>query len=123
MLAYLTLGSNNKEKALVFYDAVLGEMGAKRLFANDRLQFYGTGPGAPMLGIGAPYDGSAASVGNGVMPALAVADKAMVDKVYNKAIELGATCEGEPGQRMPTFYGAYFRDPDGNKICVCKLGA
>ena len=45
MLAYVTLGTNNKEKALAFYDAVLGEMGAKRFFANDRLQFYGVGPG------------------------------------------------------------------------------
>jgi len=51
MLAYLTLGSNNKDKAIEFYDAVLGEMGAKRVFANERLQFYGTGPGAPMLAV------------------------------------------------------------------------
>jgi predicted lactoylglutathione lyase len=56
------------------------------------------------------------------MPAIAAPDAATVDKVYNKAIELGAQDEGAPGQRMPTFYGAYFRDPDGNKICVCKLG-
>ncbi len=122
MLAYVTLGTNNKEKATAFYDAVLGEMGAKRLFANERLQFYGTSPGAPMLGIGDPYDKAAASCGNGVMPALACASKEVVDKVYAKAISLGATDEGAPGSRMPTFYGAYFRDPDGNKICVCKLG-
>jgi catechol 2,3-dioxygenase-like lactoylglutathione lyase family enzyme len=122
MLAYVTLGTNDKDKALAFYDAVLGEMGAKRFFANDRLQFWGVAPGQPMIAIGAPYDASTASVGNGVMPALACADRAMVDKVYNKAIELGATDEGAPGARMPTFYGAYFRDPDGNKICVCKLG-
>jgi catechol 2,3-dioxygenase-like lactoylglutathione lyase family enzyme len=122
MLAYVTLGTNNKEKALAFYDAVLGEMGAKRFFANDRLQFYGVAPGQPMIGIGDPFDQQAASCGNGVMPALACADAATVDRVYNKAIELGAKDEGAPGNRMPTFYGAYFRDPDGNKICVCKLG-
>jgi catechol 2,3-dioxygenase-like lactoylglutathione lyase family enzyme len=122
MLAYVTLGTNDKEKALAFYDAVLGEMGAKRFFANDRLQFYGVGPGQPMLAIGDPFDKDAASCGNGVMPALAAADNATVDKVYNKAIALGAVDEGAPGNRMPTFYGAYFRDPDGNKICVCKLG-
>ena len=122
MLAYITLGTNNKEKALAFYDAVLGEMGAKRFFANDRLQFYGVGPGKPMIAIGDPWDKGEATVGNGVMPALAVDDRAMVDKVYAKAMELGAPSEGEPGERMPTFYGAYFRDPDGNKICVCKLG-
>lgn len=122
MLAYVTLGTNNKDKALAFYDAVLGEMGAKRFFANERLQFYGVGPGQPMLGIGDAYDQKVATVGNGVMPALACASKEVVDKVYAKAISMGATDEGAPGNRMPTFYGAYFRDPDGNKICVCKLG-
>jgi catechol 2,3-dioxygenase-like lactoylglutathione lyase family enzyme len=122
MLAYVTLGTNNKDKALAFYDAVLGEMGAKRFFANERLQFYGVGPGQPMLGIGDAYDKNAATVGNGVMPALACASAEVVDKVYAKAIAMGATDEGAPGNRMPTFYGAYFRDPDGNKICVCKLG-
>lgn len=122
MLAYVTLGSNNKEKALAFYDAVLGEMGARRIFNNDRLQFYGVAPGQPMLAIGEPWDKAAATCGNGVMPALAATDKETVDRVYRKAIEMGAQDEGEPGNRMPTFYGAYFRDPDGNKICVCKLG-
>ena len=122
MLAYVTLGTNDKEKALAFYDAVLGEMGAKRFFANDRLQFYGVGPGQPMIGIGDPFDKEAATVGNGVMPALGCKDTETVDRAYKKALEMGGTCEGEPGQRMPTFYGAYFRDPDGNKICVCKLG-
>ena len=120
MLSYVTLGSNNKEKAVEFYDAVLGELGAKRVFANDRLEFYSNG--GPMIAIGAPYDGDQASVGNGVMPALSAPDNETVDRVYKKAIEMGAKCEGEPGNRLPTFYGAYFRDPDGNKICVCKLG-
>lgn len=122
MLAYVTLGSNNVEKALEFYDALMPELGAKRFFDNGRLYFYGTEMGKPMFAIGGPYDEGSASCGNGVMPALAAPDHATVDKVYNKAIELGATDEGAPGNRMPTFYGAYFRDPDGNKICVCKLG-
>ena len=56
------------------------------------------------------------------MPAIAAPDTETVDRVYAKAIELGAQDEGAPGKRMPTFYGAYFRDPDGHKICVCKLG-
>ena len=122
MLAYVTLGSNNTDKAVEFYDAVLGEMGAKRFFDNGRMYFYGTAPGQPMLAIGGPYDEAEATCGNGVMPALGVADTETVDRVYAKAMELGAPSEGEPGQRMPTFYGAYFRDPDGHKICVCKLG-
>ena len=122
MLAYVTLGSNNIEAALNFYDAVLAELGAKRFFDNGRLYFYGQQPGQPMLAIGGPYDEQAATSGNGVMPALAAPDHETVDRVYKKALESGAQDEGAPANRMPTFYGAYFRDPDGNKICVCKLG-
>lgn len=122
MLAYVTLGSNDIPKALEFYDALFAELGAKRLFDNDRLYFYGTGPGQPMVAVGGPYDEKAASCGNGVMAALSAPDKETVDKVYAKAMELGAVDEGGPGQRMPIFYGGYFRDPDGNKLCVCKLG-
>lgn len=122
MLAYVTLGSNDTERALKFYDVVLAELGAKRFFDNGRLYFYGTEPGHAMLAIGGPYDEASASCGNGIMPAIAAPDNESVDRVYAKAIELGAPSEGEPGQRMPTFYGAYFRDPDGHKICICKLG-
>ncbi len=122
MLAYVTLGSNDTDKALAFYDALMPELGAQRFFDNGRLYFYGTAPGQPMLAIGGPYDEGSATCGNGVMPALAAPDKETVDRVYAKAMELGAPSDGEPGQRMPTFYGAYFRDPDGHKICICKLG-
>ena len=122
MLAYVTLGSNDTPKAIAFYDAVLAPLGAKRIFDNERLYFYGTGPAAPMFAIGGTFDEQAATCGNGVMPALAAPDREAVNKVHAKAIELGATCEGEPGERMPTFYGAYFRDLDGHKICICKLG-
>ena len=122
MLAYVTLGSNNIEKAREFYAAVLGEMGAKELFNNDRLYFYDKGPGQPMIAIGGPYDEQSASCGNGVMPALSCESNDQVGTVYKKAISLGAKDEGAPGERVPGFYGAYFRDPDGNKICVCKMG-
>jgi len=123
MLAYVTLGSNNTEKALEFYDAFMPVMGAKRLFDNGRLYFYGTGPGAPMLAIGGPYDEADATCGNGVMPALACDSREKVQEAYAKAIELGATDDGEPGERVPgRFYGAYFRDPDGHKICLAKFG-
>jgi len=123
MLAYVTLGSNDIPKALEFYDGFMSVLGAKRLFDNGRLYFYGTGPGAPMLAIGGPYDGEPASCGNGVMPALACESREKVDEAYKKAIELGATGDGEPGERVPgVFYGAYFRDPDGHKICIAKMG-
>ena len=122
MLAYVTLGSNDTDKAVAFYDKFMPTIGAKRLFDNDRLYFYGTGPGTPMLAIGGPYDEQSATCGNGVMPALACPDQDTVDKAHAKALELGATDDGAPGQRVPGFYGAYFRDPDGHKICICKLG-
>ena len=122
MLAYVTLGSNDIEKSLAFYDGLMPELGAKRLFDNGRLYFYGAGPGQPMLAVGGPYDEQAATCGNGVMPALAVADTEAVDQAHAKALELGAVDDGQPGERVPGFYGAYFRDPDGHKICICKLG-
>ena len=116
MLAYTTIGANNKDEALAFYDAIFGELGAQRVFNNDRLQFWSNGNG-PMIGVGTPFEQEeAAAGGNGAMLALSAPDTDTVDRVYKKALELGATCEGEPGHRMPTFYGAYFRDKDGNKL-------
>lgn len=122
MLAYVTLGTNNSENAIAFYDAVLAEVGAKRVFDNGRLYFYSRGPDQPMLAIGTPYDEQTATNGNGVMPAIVCPDRETVDRGYKKALEMGATDEGEPGERIPNvFYGAYFRDTDGNKICLCKM--
>lgn len=123
MLAYVTIGSNDIPKSLEFYDAFLTEFGAKRLFDNQRLYFYGTGPGAPMIAVGGPYDENQATCGNGVMVALGCDSREKVDAAYKRALELGATDDGEPGERVPgMFYGAYFRDPDGHKICLAKFG-
>ena len=121
MLLYTVIGTNKKEEALAFYDALLAVVGGKRFFNNERLQFYSNGQGA-MLAVGDPWDQKAATCGNGVMPAIGCADEAMVDALYAKAMELGAASEGEPGERVPgMFYGAYFRDPDGNKICAAHI--
>ncbi len=122
MIGYVTLGSNDKDKAAAFYDALMGEIGGKRIFNNDRLIFWGTEMGAPMIGVGTPYDGEAATVGNGTMVALSVGSRENVDKLYAKAIALGAQDEGAPGERMPGFYGAYFRDLDGNKFAAFMMG-
>lgn len=123
MLAYVTIGANDIPKALEFYDALMPELGAKRVFDNGRLYFYSAGAGQPMVAVGGPYDEQAANCGNGWMIALAAPDRETVDKVYKKALELGATDEGAPGERVPgVFYGGYFRDFDGNKITVCKMG-
>ena len=121
MLAYTVIGSNDKDRAIAFYDALLAEIGGKRVFNNDRLQFYSNGTGA-LLGVGTPANEEAAASGNGTMPAIACGDKETVDRLYAKAIELGATSEGEPGERVPgVFYGGYFRDPDGNKLCAAHF--
>jgi predicted lactoylglutathione lyase len=85
------------------------------------MQFWITEAGAPMLSLCRPFDGEPASVGNGTMVALPAPSLEVVDAVHATAIALGATDEGEPGQRLDWFYGGYFRDPDGNKICVYKL--
>ncbi len=121
MLGYTTIGSNDFEKAKGFYDTVLGELGGKRVFASDRIQFYGSGQGG-MLAVCKPYDEQPAISGNGTMIALSAPTKEKVDEVYAKALSLGAADEGAPGQRLPTFYGAYFRDLDGNKVCIFKMG-
>ena len=121
MIGYVTIGTNDFEKSKAFYDALTAELGGKRTFANERMQGYGSKAGA-MLAVCKPYDGKPATVGNGTMFALAAPSKEMVDQVYAKAISLGARTKARPGARSDTFYGAYFRDPDGNKLCVFKRG-
>jgi len=122
MIGYVTLGSNDKDKAAAFYDALMGTIGAKRIFNNDRLIFWGTEMGAPMIGVGTPHDLEPATSGNGTMVALAVGSRDNVDAVYAKAIALGGQDEGAPGERMPGFYGGYFRDLDGNKFVAFHMG-
>lgn len=122
MIGYVTVGTNDKEKAGKFYDELLGVLGAKRMMEMERLIAWGTGPGTPMLAVIVPHDGKPASVGNGVMVALAADSKEKVDAVYKKAMELGAQDEGEPGERMQGFYAGYFRDPDGNKLNAFFMG-
>ena len=120
MLGYVTIGVNDMDKAVAFYDALLGEIGAKQLMGMDRIKFYGTGEGA-MLAICLPYNEQPQNCGNGNMVAIPGGDRPGVDKLYAKAMELGATDDGEPGERMPIFYGAYVRDPDGNKLCFYEM--
>ena len=122
MIGYVTLGTNNIEKAGAFYDALLGEMGARRVWQLDRLITWGFGKDKPTLGVIKPYDGKTANPGNGNMVALACGSQENVAKLYAKAISLGGTDEGAPGARSKTFYGAYFRDLDGNKICLFHMG-
>ncbi len=121
MIGYVTIGTNDLEKSKAFFDKVLKELGGTRGFASERMQGF-TSPAGAMLAVCTPYDGKPATVGNGTMVSLAANTREVVDKVYADAIAAGATDEGKPGERMPTFYGAYFRDLDGNKFCVFKMG-
>ena len=116
MIAYATLGTNDLPRATRFYDALLGAMGAKRAMEFERMVIWASAPNAPMLGVCAPFDGKAATIGNGTMISLGASSKEQVDTLYRKALELGGTDEGAPGQRGPSFYIGYFRDPDGNKL-------
>ena len=121
LIGYVTLGTNDFAKAAVFYDQVLGVIGARRVWEMSRFINWGNAKGSPMLGIVKPYDGQAASVGNGTMVALDVGSNEKVEEVYQKALAVGGKDEGEPGNRTERFYGAYFRDLDGNKLCVYHL--
>jgi catechol 2,3-dioxygenase-like lactoylglutathione lyase family enzyme len=116
MIGYVTLGTNDLPRAAKFYDALLGEIGAKRVMENDRFIAWGDAPDAPGLGITKPFDCKPATIGNGVMVALSAKNPQQVDALYKKAMRLGASDEGPPGLRGGTFYAAYFRDLDGNKL-------
>lgn len=118
MIGYVTLGTNDFDKAVSFYDELLGSIGAGRFLETEQFVAWATAPDQPGISITKPFDGNPATVGNGVMVAIAADSPEKVDALYNKAIELGAICEGEPGPRgeIPGFYAGYFRDLDGNKL-------
>ena len=127
MIGYVTLGTNDIDKARAFYDALFGSIGASRKLELDRgFTLYGTGMGRPGVAITPPYDGGPASAGNGNMVAIPLDSRDKVDAFHAKAIELGGSDEGAPGLRTPegerAFYGAYFRDPEGNKFCAFRVG-
>jgi catechol 2,3-dioxygenase-like lactoylglutathione lyase family enzyme len=123
MIGYSTIGVNDMDRAVAFYDGLLSEIGGKQLMGMDRIKFYGTGDGGAMLALCIPYNEKEQSHGNGNMIAIPGGSREGVDKLYARAIELGATDEGEPGERMPSFYGAYVRDLDGNKLCYFEMKA
>lgn len=116
MIGYTTLGTNDLEKACKFYDELFAVVSAKRIFDFDGFITWGTSADKCGLAITKPHDGNPATIGNGVMPAIAAESREQVDAIYNKAIELGGKDEGAPGDRGGNFYAGYFRDLDGNKL-------
>ena len=121
MFSHVTIGSNDMGKAKPFYDALLQPLGLVRHMDYPNAVGYGPAGGRPQLWILSPLDKKAASVGNGITIGLEAASRGAVDDAHKAALAVGGTDEGAPGIRAhyhPHYYGAYLRDPDGNKICV-----
>jgi predicted lactoylglutathione lyase len=123
MLSYVTIGVTDLDKSEAFYNELLAPIGVKTLIKMDRIIFIGRSMAEPLLAICTPYNEEPQNCGNGNMLAIAPGSKEKCAEMYHRAIGLGATCDGEPGQRIPdVFYGAYFRDLDGNKIVFNHFG-
>ena len=123
MIGYVTIGVYDMERAKSFYARLFAEKGGKVVIDSGRIAFISVARGQPMVAVCEPYDKGDPAPGNGTMLAFTAEDKAEVDKMHARALELGATDDGPPGQRIPDrFYGAYARDPDGNKFCFFVFG-
>ena len=123
MIGYVTVGTNDLERAARFYDPIAAELGVGRMMDFDSFIAWGAMDGAPGIAATKPFDGNEASVGNGTMVALQAKDRDQVRRLYDIALANGGSDEGAPGLRPhyhPNYYGAYVRDPDGNKLqAVC----
>ena len=123
MIGYATIGVSDMERSKKFYNDLFEAKGAKVVMDQGRIAFLSSGRDKPMLAICEPYDGNAPAPGNGTMVAFSADSKEDVDQIYERAISLGGTDDGKPGQRIPDrFYGAYVRDLDGNKLCFFVFG-
>ncbi len=118
MIGYVTLGTNDLEKAVSFYDQLFATIGAGRFLETEQFVAWSTGMDQAGLSVTKPFNGQAATAGNGTMVAIMLDSNDKVDAFYQKAMELGGSCEGKPGLReeMDGFYAGYFRDLDGNKL-------
>ena len=128
MIGYVTLGTDDLDRARAYFDELLGTIGAKRVmqFPDEDSGFtmYGVGRDKPALVVTRPYDKQPMHVGNGTMVALVMDSREKVNAFHAKALELGGTNEGDPGFRGDPKFGfwfAYFRDPDGHKFAVFNI--
>jgi catechol 2,3-dioxygenase-like lactoylglutathione lyase family enzyme len=123
MIGYVTIGATDFDRSLAFYDALLGSLGEKRLMEFEGFVLFGKSANDACVAVVKPYDGNPQSVGNGMMVALRLDSHDEVDAFYAKAMELGGSDEGPPGDRGGIFYACYFRDLDGNKLNAFCLGS
>jgi catechol 2,3-dioxygenase-like lactoylglutathione lyase family enzyme len=115
MIGYVTLGTNDLDRAAAFYDEIAKILGHERLYSAERSVGWGT-KGKSAMSVIKPYDEQPATAGNGSMFGLPVEREEQVHQIYDFALANGGKDEGPPGPRGDQFYGAYFRDPDGNKL-------
>ncbi|MGH8462195.1 MAG: VOC family protein [Stenotrophobium sp.] len=120
-VGYVCIGTNDFERATAFYDALLGDVGGKRLMPTPKGLLYQLGGGA-MIMITRPHSGEPATVSNGGMLGIKVDSQEQVASLHAKALALGGTCEGTPGPRGGFGHFAYFRDLDGNKLAAFHTG-
>ncbi|MES2623786.1 MAG: VOC family protein [Pseudomonadota bacterium] len=116
MISYFMLGTNNFEKAVQFYDALMTEMGAQKVYATDKNAGWGWGIGTPMFILTKPFNQEPATYGNGTMISFDATSPEQVDKLHAKVLTMGGANEGDPGMRGASLYVAYCRDLDGNKF-------
>lgn len=122
MIGYVTLGTNDLERSGRFYAAIMGELGAKLSRQTEKSMSWGKFGNGGGLSITRPFDGNDACIGNGTMIALEARDHEQVRTIHEIALAHGGTDEGAPGPRGGSiFYGGYFRDPDGNKLCIYNM--
>lgn len=123
MFSHVFVGTNHFERALAFYRPLMDTLGIRARFCEADKPWAGwqSSPDPrPLLLIGKPYDGRPHLPGNGQMVAFLAATRAAVDRAHAVALAHGGSDEGAPGLRPEYhahYYGAYVRDPDGNKLC------
>lgn len=129
MFSHVFTSVSDFERAFAFYSGVLGELGLELRFRDPGRPWagwHGAGGGRPLFLIGKPFDGRPHEPGNGQMVAFAAGSRPVVRAAYDAALRLGGVCEGPPGLRPhyhAAYYGAYFRDTEGNKVAVASHGA
>jgi len=116
MIGYVTLGTNDLERAAKLYDPIAAELGKARMMEFPGFIAWGAPGGGAGIGLTKPFNGEAASVGNGVMVALEASSRDQIHRLHEIALANCGSCEGPPGPRGDTFYAGYFRDPDDNKL-------